>query len=275
MQTLQRGRCMKRLIVNADDFGLTTGVNRGIIECHRTGTVTSTTLMVNARASRDAAALAAGNPSLGVGLHLNLTSGKPVSLPGAVPSLVDDDGCFPGYKRAVIRLTTGAARRRELEAEVAAQIKKCTSLGVAPTHMDSHRHLHAHPRLAAVLADVCPPLGITKIRGYRMAPRSPRALTVAAVARLGGQIAGMSSPDRFFGVEVMGKKNMAAALGRELAAAGDIMEFMCHPGFADEELSLVSGYNSLREAELNALLSKEMADVIRTAGVKLVSYRDL
>ena len=144
-----------------------------------------------------------------------------------------------------------------------------------PTHIDSHRHLHAHPRLAAVLVKACPGRGITRIRGYRMAPRSPRALAVAVVARLGGPTAAMRSPDRFFGVEVMGKKNMAAALGRELTAAGDALEFMCHPGYADEELSMISGYNNLREAELNALLSQEMKDVIEAAGITLVSYRDL
>lgn len=266
---------MKRLIINADDFGLTDSVNRGIIECHRAGTVTSTTLMVNGRAGREAAAMAAANPSLAVGLHLNLTSGRPVSPPRAVPSLLGENGGFPGYKRAVLRLTTGTARRRELETEVAAQIEKCVAMGVAPTHIDSHRHLHAHPRLASVLAEVCPPLGIMKIRGYHMAPRSLGALAVAAVALLGGQTASMSSPERFFGVEVMGKKNMAAALGRQLTAPGDTMEFMCHPGFADEELSLVSSYNILREAELGALLSREMKDVIQSSGVKLVSYRDL
>lgn len=266
---------MRRLIINADDFGLTGSVNRGIVACHQAGVVTSTTLMVNTAAAAEAAALAGENPSLGVGLHLNLASGEPALPPEAVPSLVDGNGRFPGLAGAVLRLTAGRVNIQELEAEIGAQIEKCTRLGVAPTHIDSHRHLHIHPRLMAAIGRVCPGKGITRIRGYRMKPRSPRALAVAAAARLAGLPPGMKAPDRFFGVEVMGKKDMALALAKALAADGDVLEFMCHPGYADAELAGVSGYNRLREVELQALLSGGMRAVIRAAGVEMVSYGDL
>lgn len=266
---------MNRLIVNADDFGLTGGVNRGIIDCHRAGVVSSTTLMVNGEAAAAAAAAAASNPGLGVGLHLNITTGAPVLPPGAVPSLVGPDGRFPGRNRAVLRLTAGRVRPLELAAEIAAQIEFCIKLGVVPTHVDSHHHIHAHPRLRSVMGSVCPRLGITRIRGYRTAVRSFRALAVAAAARLPAAGEPLKSPDRFSGMEVMGKKNMARALKRELGVRGDVLEFMCHPGYADEQLSEASGYSSLREVELRALLSGDFSRVIRSAGVELVSYSAL
>ncbi|RJQ45728.1 MAG: ChbG/HpnK family deacetylase, partial [Gaiellales bacterium] len=141
----------EKLIINADDFGLSSGVNRGIIECHEAETVTSTTLMAQGAAAEEAAVLAVEHPRLGVGVHLNLTSGRPVLPADRVPSLVDRAGLFPGRSRALLWLTTGRTRTAHLEAEIAAQIERCRSLGVEPTHVDSHHHLHAHPRLRAIL----------------------------------------------------------------------------------------------------------------------------
>lgn len=265
---------MKQIIVNADDFGLTAGVNRGILECHLCGAVTSTTLLVNGEAAGEAARLAAEHPSLGVGLHLNLTTGKPSMPARKVPSLVDGDGLFPGMAVMAGRLVTGRARRYELAAEVEAQIEKCLELGIRLTHIDSHHHLHALPRLRRVLQAVGRRAGITRMRGYHMSARSPKALVVLAAARLpAGEP--LKTPDRFSGIEVMGRKDMAAALMRELSASGDTLEFMCHPGYADERLSSVSSYNSLRGRELEALVSGDFARVFTEAGASPVSFADL
>ncbi|MFA6002404.1 MAG: ChbG/HpnK family deacetylase [Thermoleophilia bacterium] len=265
---------MKNLIVNADDFGLTEGVNRGIIECHKRGAVTSTTLLVNGDAAQSAAAAAAGYPLLGVGLHLNLTSGRPVLAAGKVSSLVDDEGLFPGMPTMVRRLISGRARRDELAAEIRAQIDKCIELGINPTHIDSHHHLHALPRLRSVVCEVCRKAGINRMRGYHMSARSLKAFAVALVARMP---AGKSlrTPDRFSGIEIMGRRDMAEKLKHELAATGDTLEFMCHPGYADESLSRISTYNSLREVELKALMSEDFIRAIEAAGVRPVSFRDL
>lgn len=265
---------MKRLIVNADDFGLTEGVNRGILDCHQRGAVTSTTLLVNGDAAQAAAAAAAAHPRLGVGLHLNLTSGKPVLAAGKVPSLIDDEGFFPGMSAMVRRLISGRARRDELAAEVQAQIDKCIELGIDPTHIDSHHHLHALPRLRSVVCGVCRKAGITRMRGYHMSARSLKSFAVAATARVpAGEP--LITPDRFSGIEVMGRGDMAVTLEHELAAPGDTLEFMCHPGYADDNLSRVSGYSSLREVELKALMSEDFIRVIEAAGVRSISFRDL
>lgn len=266
---------MKRLIVNADDFGLTSGVNRAIIEAHQAGSLTSATLMVSGRAASEAAGLSRENPDLGVGLHVNLTSGAPVLAPEKVPSLVGSDGRFPGMEKALIRLTIGMAKSQEIEAEVVAQINCCRELGVEPTHVDSHHHLHAHPRLRRVLTRVCQKAGIRKARGYRMGPRSSKAAVIRLAAALPVGARELRTPERFSGIEVMGTTNMAAALERELAATEGTLEFMVHPGYADRELALTTSYNHLRQVELKALTSGEFLRVAREAGAELISFRDL
>lgn len=266
---------MKRLIVNADDFGLTSGVNRAVIEAHQAGALTSATLMVSGRAASEAVRLAHENPGLGVGLHVNLTSDDPVLPPGKVSSLVGSDGRFSGIEKMLLRLTLGQARSREIEAEIVAQIERCRELGVEPTHVDSHHHLHAHPRLRAILTRVCRRAGIYKARGYRMGPRSPKALAIRLAAAAPCAAGKLQTPERFSGIEVMGKTNMAAALRRELAATEGTLEFMTHPGYADRELAQTTSYNDLRQVELTALLSGEFLDVAREAGAALISFRDL
>jgi predicted glycoside hydrolase/deacetylase ChbG (UPF0249 family) len=266
---------MNRLIVNADDFGLASGVNRAIVECYQRGVVTSATLMVNGGAAVEAALLAADNPGLGIGLHLNLTSGTPLMPADSVPSLVGEDGEFPGLKAALWRLTTGGARAHELEDEVAAQIDRLTKLGIRPTHIDSHHHLHAHPRLRSLIGRICPKHGITRMRGFHMSARSPKALAVALAARLPSSGSGMRTPERFSGIEVMGNRDMAASLKRSLAADGDVLEFMCHPGYADEDLAMVTSYNAPRQAELLSLLSEAFTAAMDEAGVSRISFAAL
>lgn len=266
---------MNRLIINADDFGLTDGVNRGIIDCHKAGTVTSTTLMVNGEEAAAAAALAADNPGLGVGLHINLTSGPPTLPPERVASLVGRDGCFPGAVKMIARLSTATVDRGELDAEVSAQIEACRALGVEPTHVDSHHHMHAHPVVGASLSRVCPPAGITKERGYALAPHSPKALAIRLSAALAGRAGRLATPDRFAGIEEMGRRDVAELLTRELAAEGDLLEYMCHPGYLDQDLRRVSSYSDLRQVELEAMLSDAVASAIERSGALLVNYRDI
>ena len=263
---------MKRLIVNADDFGLTAGINRAIIECYRAGAVTSATLMVNGEAAVEAALLAADSTGLGVGLHLNLTSGRPTSPPENIPSLLGPDGSFPGLRQALWRLSTGRARAYELENEIVAQIERLTGLGVRPTHVDSHHHLHAHPRLRSLISRICPRHGIARMRGFRMSGRTPKAIAVAWAARLPSTGTPLKVPDRFSGIEAMGGENMAAVVRTSLAHQGDTLEFMCHPGYLDEDLLRVTSYNEPREDELRQLLSPEFAAAIEESGAQPVSF---
>jgi len=187
---------------------------------------------------------------------------------------VGRDGCFPGKGNMIMRLTTGAVKKEELEGEIKAQARACRALGIKPTHIDSHHHIHAHPVVASALARVCPSLGIERARGYRVGPGSLKALGIRAAAML-ARYGGLRTPDHFAGIEEMGGHDIAAALERELSRHGGTLEFMCHPGFSDERLRRVSAYNELRQAELDAMISPEVRKVVERAGVELVDFRSL
>ncbi|MEO8671113.1 MAG: ChbG/HpnK family deacetylase [Tahibacter sp.] len=145
----------KILIVNADDFGLCAGVNAAIIDAYEAGSLSSTTLLVNGEASTAAARLAQCHPGLGVGLHFNLTLGRPSSAPDRVSSLLTRDGLFPHRNELARRLLLGRIRRDELARELAAQLAAFANLGLIPTHLDSHQHVHGFPPVFDALAEVC------------------------------------------------------------------------------------------------------------------------
>lgn len=265
---------MRRLIVNADDFGYTSGINRAIIDAHKAGTLSSTTILVNGIAAVQAAALSRENRHLGVGLHVNLTSGAPILPAAAVPTLVDPWGNFYDVAKALFRLSVGLARGAEVEAEVRAQLKRCRELGIEPTHVDSHHHLHAHPRLRAIITRICNDEGIAKARGYRMGIRSPKSLAIRLADAVPVGKKQLRIPERFSGIEVMGLRDMASDLSRELAPEGDTLEFMCHPGYADEELRRATSYNDLRQVELESIMSEEFAAAIEQSDAELISFRE-
>jgi predicted glycoside hydrolase/deacetylase ChbG (UPF0249 family) len=152
---------MKRLIVNADDFGLTTQVNQAIIDGHFCGLITSTSLMANGEAFEPAVALSRQAPRLGVGVHLNLTEGKPVAPASSIPSLVNSQGCFarkPGRLwRAMI---LGRVCTVDIEKELRAQIEKVLAAGIVPTQLDSHKHVHALPVLGRMTTRLARQYGI-------------------------------------------------------------------------------------------------------------------
>lgn len=145
------------LIVNADDFNLTEGVTRGILEAHRSGIVTSTTVMVNLPGLEMSRVLSQAHPRLGLGLHLNLTFGPPVLPPGKVRSLVDDAGRFV---RDHGRLRE-AGDPSEIRQELAAQVERFRAIfGHSPSHLDTHHHIHRHPPVLEAVLDLAVGLGV-------------------------------------------------------------------------------------------------------------------
>jgi len=249
---------VKRLIVNADDFGRSPGVNLGIVEAHRDGVVTSATLMVNHAPAAAAARLAQDNPRLGVGLHFAVTGGVPTLPPSEVPSLVDASGRLPAKPEGLAR-----ARQDEVLAEARAQIERFRQLlGRAPTHLDSHHHAHRLPVVLDALLTVASEAGLPLRNASAPVGERTRAL-------------GVRTTDAFVASFYAEGATLADLLAVVSKLQDGTTELMCHPGHADPELLASSGYAMERERELAVLKSPEAREALRAAGVRLVSFAEL
>src|SRR6202158_2336795 len=161
--------CVRKLIVNADDLGLTAGVNRAIIEAHIGGVVSSATLMANGAAFDDAVTAARSAPNLSVGCHVVLVDGTPVSPPGALDTLLairsaEPDKFYSSLSAFAARATLGGFDRDQLVAEVTAQIRKIQSTGLQVTHLDTHKHAHIFPEILMALLRAARICGVRAIR---------------------------------------------------------------------------------------------------------------
>lgn len=171
-----------RLICNADDFGLSPGISAAILQAHAAGVISSTTLMSNMPAAADAVAQARDWPRLGIGVHLNLTLGAPLSAPAALPDLLAADGRFLDRAQLAPKLRGcgTAALRAQLLREFDAQIEQARALGVTPTHLDSHQHIANLPLALWALAHSARRHGIRAARSnygpFRATPGSGQAL---------------------------------------------------------------------------------------------------
>jgi len=282
---------MKQLIVNADDFGLTSGVNRAVIEGHRHGIITSATLMANMPGFDEAVHLARDHPSLGVGLHFNLTQGAPVAAPAQVRSLTNARGEFWGTATTLARRSlTGRLRTEEIIIELRTQIEKALAAGLRLTHLDSHQHSHAIPQVFAAIARTIPDYGIAAVRliGERphLIPLSFRVVIQSAVALGLKQLCHanrMLGPDpqphtvrAFFGIAQTGcwTKRWLMEVIERLPAG--VSELMCHPGYEDDELGQVTTrLRTSRAVELKLLTDPQVAAWLRECAVILVNYSQL
>ena len=282
---------MKQLIVTADDLGLCASVNRGILEAHRHGIVTSASVLAGAPGFEEAAGLAREAPGLAVGVHLNLTRGRPVSRPADVPSLVRGDGAFA---RGPWGLPLGLVRRRvalgDVWREWAAQIARVRAAGIAPTHLDAEKHVHLLPPLFGVAVALAQAEGIPAIRAGaeagvlgRLAPTNPQWYKAAMFAPLGRRArrraaaAGLRAPDRLLGILDGGRLD-GARLARLLGRAGrGLTELICHPGYESPELRAVAveapAYAAAgREAEVRALTTPGLREELERRGIALTHY---
>jgi predicted glycoside hydrolase/deacetylase ChbG (UPF0249 family) len=247
------------LVVNADDFGLTAGVSRGILDAHRTGMVSSTTALASLPAEPELDAEAAGLPGLGIGLHVNLTWGTPVSPPETVRSLLGSDGRFPRDVRLVDSQAVPDEVRREVEAQVEAFTRR---FGRPPTHLDSHHHVHRQPRIAEVV------LGVALTARLPVRSQDPGF-------RDGLRRRGARTPDHFVGGDGAEPYWTAARLQDTLAGLPvGTTELMCHPGHYDETLAY-SRYGIQRETELAALCDAEARATVERLGIRLCHFGTL
>lgn len=264
---------MRKLIVNADDFGLTSGINQAVMKAHREGILTSATLMAGGLAWQEAVALAAKTPTLGVGVHLTLTALKPVLPPERVPSLVDAAGNF---RRQFWRVLVW--NKKEVEAEWRAQIQRLLEAGLRPTHIDSHHHIHLWPPLLTIACRLAQEFGIPAVRA--ISPTSFRLMAVpdiqrriaAASWRLGEKYP-LGKPATATALEIAGKTEESFA-GYFHKLAPGIHELFAHPGSPrDGQLAAISSLTEKRIAETELLCSVSFKGAIDRAGINVVSYK--
>ena len=290
---------MRRLIVNADDFGFTLGVNRAIVEAHTRGIVTSATLMANGRAFEDAVRLAKTVPRLSVGCHVVLIDGEPVLDAEQLPSLTEAHSSGPrfrdGIKSFAARALAGRLNAVEIEAEATAQIRKLQSAGVSVSHVDTHKHTHLFPAVLRPLLSAARACGVHAIRnpfGPRRPLKSSTLLTrpglwaryaevrilrtLAARFRDAAKREGVVTPDGTLGIVVTGALDEELFRGIAAIIPEGTWEFVCHPGYNDSDLqSAKTRLRESREVELDVLTSPRAREILARQGVELISYRDL
>jgi len=284
----------RRLVVNADDLGLTVGVNDGIFDAHALGILTSASLFANAPATADAIRRAGSHPSLGIGAHLALVDGAPTLPPKQVPTLVADDGRFPrSWRPFIVACLRGRVSLAEVELELTAQIERLQRAGVKLTHLDAHKHVHAYPPVFAVVARLAARFGIPVVRvpyerwtrtpwlgggpdGRRIAPA--QAFLDAAMwpwARRDYRTAAsfeLRTP-RFIGRIHTGVLNRSTLDAMLRASAPGVTELMVHPGYVDDALRrTATRLLESREQELDLLCSLETRALLAGAHIHLVRH---
>ena len=290
---------MRRLIVNADDFGFTSGVNRAIVEAHTRGIVTSSTLMANGPAFLEAAQLAKTAPRLSVGCHVVLIDGEPVLVAEQVRTLTEKTSMAPrfrdGLKTFAARAIAGRMDTDQITAEAAAQIRKIQSAGIVVSHFDTHKHTHLFPKILRPLLRAAAACGVRALRnpfGPRLPLRSSQLLArpnlwtryaqVRVLCSFGGRFRksvqgeGFFTPDGTLGIEVTGAldETLFHAIARGIPEG--TWEFVCHPGYNDADLQAAqTRLRQSRETELHVLTLPAVRTVLAEEGIELISYRDL
>ncbi|MGA2120286.1 MAG: ChbG/HpnK family deacetylase [Bryobacteraceae bacterium] len=266
------------LIVNADDFGFTPDVNQGIVDAHRDGILTSTTLMANGDAFDDAIRLARQTPALDIGCHLVLIGGY---------SLVTGKA----YPRTVAQLLIALARRAlDPYQEFAAQVRRIRAAGLDPSHLDTHKHTHLAPPVLDALVRVSGEFGMHWVRRpfddpfSRLPGIAPPAAAAASrvFALLRGRFHrvlarhGCRSTDHFAGFAITGRYRTAELVTLLEALPQGSTELMCHPGHCGPALRAApTRLKQSRQHELDALVSAEARTAIARLGIRLVRYTDL
>jgi hopanoid biosynthesis associated protein HpnK len=277
-----------RLILNADDFGLTAGVNRAIIELHRAGKLTSASLMARAAATDEAIELARRTPSLGVGCHVVLVDGEPVLRAQNLPTLVDPrTGRFHPTLGAFLKLLiTGHIRSTEIEAEANAQISLLQSRGVRLTHIDTHKHAHMFPAVLRPVLRTARAAGIRVVRNPFEPAWSLRAthgasqlrrvqvrllrLLEPAFRRIVAE-EGFTTMDGAIGILATGTLDSKAVSSLLRNLPEGTWELVTHPGCNDSDLAQArTRLLASREIEREALLALE-----QFPGMELISFADL
>lgn len=277
-----------KLIVNADDFGLTSGVNNAVVECYLAGSLSSATLMVNTSAFDEAVEMAKANTGLGVGLHFNLTLGRPLSNLHEISSLAMSDGTF--YPRAMCekQLIMGRIDSDHIRREFQAQVDKFNASGLKMTHIDSHQHIHTFPKVFDIVAEFCAdnalPLRIPwiwkgKSRNVSLKKRVRSAMLNILIIKNMRKWAGKIRTNMNF-ASVFDLTSIPQNIGsdiylRILRETGEFpLEIMVHPAYEDNELKTLTKISKISDKERNMLTGMNLKKEAEQRGLILVSYQE-
>jgi chitin disaccharide deacetylase len=285
---------MKRLIINADDFGLAPGVNRAIIELQQAGALSSATLMANGPFFSPAVYMAFAQPTLAVGCHVVLIDGSPCLRRAEVPSLVDPRN--PSSFRNTVGsffadLLRGRIREEEIEAEAVAQIRRVQSSGITVSHIDSHKHVHAFPRVLAPLLRAARQCGVRCVRNpfepwWSLKATRPagtvRRMQVHVMRTQGRAFArltrehGMITADGSLGLLATGVLDESVLRSLLQAMPSGTWELVCHPGYSDRALDEArTRLRASREVERSALLAVIPEEIRNDSGLALIDFHQL
>ena len=280
----------KRVIVNADDFGMSKGITDAVLLAHRYGFLTSTSLMVNMPWAEYAVEQLARAPGLGVGIHLNICQGRPVLPAPEVQSLVDPEGNFHTPPVMIQKLWRWQVTGKEIDAEFRAQISWMKQRGLHPTHADSHQHMHIYPVAVRPFVRALKAEGIECARASRfscwpsrgrnrsheepilrrLAARSYRTMLQLTL------LAGIESPDSRLSFPAGDDCNRNYVRERWTQAFEHLgpgtYELDCHPGLFDPDFSPVDRIRGQREVELQCLTDPALRAVLEQNEIQLISY---
>src|SRR5712692_1262212 len=292
----EAGQAVKNLIVNADDLGWTDGVNRGILEAFHHGIVTSTSLLANGTAFAGGVEAARSTPGLGVGVHLNLSDGPPIADRETVTTLLNMNGELAGGPESLLlRRARRGLLLDEVENEWDAQIQKVRDAGIAPTHVDGHKHVHMLPGLFEIALRLAKRHDIGAIRVSLEASSLRAGLAsgskqnagvvmkqgvqarglklLARNAREQAQRAGISTADYFCGIAQTGELTREGVEQFVKSLPDGTTELMCHPGYADAALRKTpTRLQDSRQTELQILMDTGIRNLVASRGIRLIDY---
>jgi hopanoid biosynthesis associated protein HpnK len=285
------GKSLKRLIVNADDFGLHTLVNEGILEGHNHGCISSTSIMASGLAFDEAVAIAKATPTLGVGVHLTLVgSGHTVCSPADIPSLVNASGeLMASYGQFLPIYCSGQIRLAEISRELTAQIEKVLESGLLITHFDSHQHMHVVPGIDDIVIDLARRYHISAVRipaePYFFIGGFPWTLPryigrggltfLANLARRKYRQAGLATTNQFYGM-LAGGTMLPQYFAKIIAGLPEgSSEIMIHPGNQSQLLNVQYPWGYHWEDELEATLQPTVQDELARQQIGLISFKEL
>jgi len=270
------------LIINADDYGLAPGITAAILDLARRGAITSASAIVTMPGSAEAL-VAARAVDLDLGLHLNLCAGTPLSPPDAIPSLLAGGATrsprFATAGELQWRYLSGRLDLDEVRRECRAQIERFLATGATPSHLDSHCHLHALPRLYRLTAELAGRYGIPGVRRAASnfifrPPRLPLFSRVVGFPRYDASPYAPYQSNYFSVLTVMGPARTPRPLHALLRALPDgVTELVCHPGYVDDELLSIDTLTHAREREWLLLTRPHLGEALTREGIRLVSWR--